>query len=524
LISKTEPQPVSAPEEAGTETTRKRAVIALRTGRGVFYAAAGQGLLFGCSLVGGVILARLLSPRDFGIYAISAFVAQKLSLVSDIGLSAKLIHDQNPPTLRQQRAVFTLNFLVALAVYSALFVLVPWIAPLFRLEAGAIRLIRALGVLILLAPVRLIPVATLSRRLRYDRLTLEEIASGITFQTVAVVLAYRQFSYWSFGFAALATVVVRVLVLYGFAGWKVGIAWDSAYLKKSAKFGGQFQITWFLTILRENLITFVGGPLFGPTAVGLLNWGLRLASICSQELVNLSSRVSFPSLSRMRSEPAFFDAALSKTLRYLNLAGICVLSVTAGLAPKIVHFVFTDKWLPALPLFYAFAVRMVALSFTTVFDLGLKAQGKPGSSVKIAFIWTPLEFALAVLAGLAWGYPGIALATIPGAWLAAALYWREMSKFAAVPFASTTATPLVCGIATFGLLRYFALGHATSLPALAGAGLLGLSLYAAMALALEGGLLWRELRGDAAMLLKRRGGQAAKFALQPGGESPAEVV
>ena len=469
--------------------------VSQRTAHGVFYAAGGQILLAVVSWFGGIFLSRLLSVKDFGIYAICSFVVLKISTLSDLGLNTKLIHDTDDPTASQQRSVFSLNVMVSLGFYGVFYALTPVLSQVLGIGSDANSFCRLLGLIILCQPLQTLPVALLSRRLRYDLLISTEVAGGIAYQIAAVILAYRGFSFWSFGYAALLSVAVRTFLLSWHSPWRPGLAWDSSYLKSSVRFGGAFQLSGLTSAVRDNLATLVGGPFFGPSAVGLLNWSLRLSWVCTQAFTAVSTRISFPSLSRMRSDAALFGRALTKMLRYANLVTLLTLSVVAALLPEMIHLVFSDKWLPAVPLFYCFAIRMVGANYTTLLDFGLKAQGHPEKSLKILTLWTAWEFGIA-LAGLKLGYQWIAISSALTIWGAVAWLHRELNALTPVRLWIATRSSVIAAAVTFVVLHFGKTGRVNSLAHFAVAGIAGGLIYVCTVLAVDGLDIWREIRAD----------------------------
>jgi O-antigen/teichoic acid export membrane protein len=477
--------------------------VVQRTAHGVLYAAGGQITLALVSWFGGIFLSRLLSVKDFGIYAICSFVVLKLSALSDLGLNTKLIHDTSDPSASQKRSVFSLHLLVSLAFYGIFYAITPVLSVVLGIGRDANAFCRLLGLIILFQPLQTMPVALLSRRLRYDLLTSTEVAGGIAYQIAAVILAFRGFSFWSFGFAALLSTLVRTLMLLAYSPWRPGIAWDSAYLRYCVRFGGAFQLSGLTSAVRDNLVTFLGGPFFGPSAVGLLNWSLRLAWNCTQAYTAISTRVSFPSLSRMRSDPALFGSTLTKMLRYMTMATLLTLSIVAALLPEFIHLVFSDKWLPAVPLFYCFAIRMAAGNYTTLLDFGLKAQGYPERSLKILTLWTIWEFALA-LAGLKLGYQWIAISSALAIWGAVLWLYRELNSLIPVRIWSASRSSVIAAAVTFLVVHFGKAARVNSLAQFAVAGILGVLIYVCTALAVDGPEAWREVRNDLSILLGHR--------------------
>ncbi|MBK5295259.1 MAG: oligosaccharide flippase family protein [Acidobacteriia bacterium] len=503
----------NTPSAKGQAAPKPDRSVVQRTAHGILYSAGGQILLALVSWFGGIFLSRLLSVEDFGIYAICSFVVLRLSALSDLGLNTKLIYDTNDPSTSQQRSVFSLHLLVSVAFYGIFYAITPVLSVVLGIGRDANAFCRLLGLIILFQPLQTLPVALLSRCLRYDLLTSTEVAGGIAYQIAAVILASRGFSFWSFGYAALLSTVVRTMMLFAYSPWRPGVAWDSAYLSRCVRFGGAFQLSGLTAAFRDNLVTLIGGPFFGPSAVGLLNWSLRLAWVCTQTYTAVCTRVAFPSLSRMRSDPALFGAALTKMLRYVNLATLLTLSIVAALLPELIYLVFTDKWLPAVPLFYCFAMRMVASNYTTLLDFGLKAQGYPERSLKILTLWTIWEFAFA-LAGLKLGYQWIAVSSAVAIWGAFVWLYRELNFLTPVRIWSASRSSVIAAAVTFVALHFGKAERVNSLAQFAVAGILGGIIYIGTVLAVDGREVWGEIRNDLSVLLSRPNTRATEARME----------
>lgn len=477
--------------------------VGLSTARGVLYVGSAQTGLRVVGIAGTVILARLLTPADFGIYALTSFIVLQLGALADIGLGATLIHQAEEPSLRQLRSVFTIHALISLALYALCYLVAPELAKVLSLGEGGASFCRCAAMMVLLLPFRAIPAVLLNRRLTFKYIALSELIGGIVFQVTAIVLAFCGQSYWSFGVAILTSTAARSLFLYIWCPWPIGFALDVAFIRRCLSFGTAFQLSSLTALLRDNITNFLGGPLFGPTPVGLLSWASRTAAYCSQSYVGICANVSFPTLSRLRFDRELFADSLARMFYYVNLATMLTLSILAGLAPPIIHLIFTDKWLPALPLLYCFAIRMVAANYTTLLDLALKAQGRPQASLKIMASWTVFEWAGAVCASQIAGYRGIAISSAICIWFAVAWLAYEVAKTATLRLAPATVTPTLAGVATAGVLHFFFATWITTTWGLVLGAFSGAVLYMLICSASYGGRFWPELKVDILALFGR---------------------
>ncbi|MFP5501637.1 MAG: oligosaccharide flippase family protein, partial [Candidatus Sericytochromatia bacterium] len=216
---------------------------------------------------------------------------------------------------------------------------------------------------------------------------------------------------------------------------------------------------------RDNMNAILGGSIFGPRAVGLLNWGMNVANTCSHAFVQVVGRVSFPAFARLHDQPAERQRLVANSLVWLNLATFPVLAVVAVLADPIVTHVYGEAWRPAIPALICFALRMMGTNTTSILINYLNATGQVKRGFRIAAVWTALEWGLALALLPVFGFYGIAYAYAAGVFLPVFwLLWGLRGELA-LPLGRAYAAP--AAVAAIGAALAWGLGpYATSLPAL----------------------------------------------------------
>ncbi|MFT7553589.1 MAG: teichuronic acid exporter, partial [Rhodothermales bacterium] len=174
--------------------------------RGVRVMLGRQVFLQGLTLVFGVLLARILDPADFGLFGITTFVVGMLKLLGDCGIAPSLIQRSTEVTEGDLKTAFTLQQILVTGAFAALWFLAP-LAPSVYPRGGEplMWLIRVLGINLYLQSWRSIGVVVLERGMRYRAVAVVEIVESVSYQLIAVVLAYLGFGVWSL----VAAVLVR---------------------------------------------------------------------------------------------------------------------------------------------------------------------------------------------------------------------------------------------------------------------------------------------------------------------------
>jgi PST family polysaccharide transporter len=477
------------------------AAVAQRTLTGVLSLGSAQVLTYSTSLLANVILARLLEPRDFGIYAAVSFIILQLRAFADLGIGAKLIHNHAEPTVPQQRTIFAFNCLTCALLMCAITLSAPIIARTMQLGSGGALFVRVLSSILPLYALRSVPTALLVRRLKFGQIALAECAAAVVFQGVSVIFACLGYHYWSFGIALLVSTAVRTIILMVQSPWSFGVAWDGPYLSSCLRFGTSFQLSGLTAGARDAVITVTGG-LAGPVALGMLSWAYRLASFCSQPLLSIFVTTSFPALCRVRADRHYFDRAIQKLLLYVTSGTALAVCLVAALAGDITRLIFTAKWLPAVPLLYFFIVRMLGVSITSVLDQVLLASGHPGRSLKLTVSWTVLDWVSAGVAAHFFGVQGIAASLGVTVWLLVIWYVLEARTLADLALARVmrpVAWAAFMTVAAVLFLRHFL---TASLPVLAALLAAGVICYTITWYLAAGPELRRGLRTDSLRLLQ----------------------
>ena len=459
-------------------------LIGQRASRGVLFLLLRYGGVQLAGLVANIILSRLLAPSAFGIYAITLALLVIFAWLSDFGLGAALLQKQAQMTESDLRSVFTVQQGVLLLLVIAVFLAAPFLASTYHLGAGGDAYFRAMAIAAFLVSLKTVPNVVMERKLLYGRLTIVEVLEVLIFQATAVVLAYAGLGAWTFIWAVLLSKAVGLITTLVLAGWRPAFGIERSALAGLWWFAVPFQLTWITYLGRDYLIPIVGGLVLTTSQVGYLNWAFALAAVPGQ-MAQVVGRVAFPSYSRLQTDPDRFGRAVDTSIRALFVVAVPAHLAMIALAPWIITFVFTDKWLPALASLYFLSVYWAGTSITTPLVSALNAAGRVRSTLILNIIWTIAQVALSLALLPSMGYAGIALAFAIvriGAIVAIiVMTQRVVPMHLGHAVATPLAASLIAAAAAFGATRVLT----PSLVNLVLAGLLFVGVYAALMLLLD---------------------------------------
>ena len=475
-------------------TVTPSASAALETGKGILTTLGRMGAVYALSFAGSIVLARLLSPRDFGIYAVSTFLVDSIFRFSNLGLGAALVQQREAPTAKEMRTVFTCQFLVVTGGSLLIAALATILSRIFRLDVEAAWLVRLLTMTWIIGTLVSNSRILLTRRLDFATLASIDIAESVLYQAAAVFLAFLGYGYWSFGLAALFSGLAGNGIAFVKAPWPIGVAWDKAAFRRTFAFGARFQLSGMSSIFRDSIINLLGGPLYGPQVVGYLNWGRGNAERFGHAITQAVAQVAFPGLCRTRDDPRLTEKLVERMMSHCVLVAAPCLAIVSALLPQIIIVVYTAKWLPASTAFYCFACRYLMANLITPLDAFLKASGRVSDSVRIMWVWTAAEWVLALVIVNIFGSNGIAVSYALGSFMGAYLLHRALHEAMRVKLAPLFLRPVAAAVlAGLGVWTLANLvlggGRVQTITWLIGLGLMGVVLYGVCLAVLGGGSL-----------------------------------
>ena len=444
---------------------RQRAVGALMW-RGI--AVGGDKLVFIARLV---ILARLLTPDDFGLVAIGLVVVAIAQSLTEFGLVAALI--QRPATDKiQLDTAWTISFLRGLGITGVLFVAAPWIAAGFD-EPRATAIIRALAFTTLLQTAASIEVARLNREFHFGRLAAIKLGAGIANTIVAIALA-RSLGAWALVCGALAGAAAHFTLSYVVAPYRPGLRLADEAALSLVRFGRWIFVVGVLSVAGEGALRWLVATRLGVAEVGLLFLGIRLAYLPAQLTSEVVSEVAFPVYAHLQNDAALAAATFRGLL--ISVAALLVPAclVFAWLVPDIVSHVLGERWQGAIVLTQFAIMSSLASILSEGLTAVLKGTGNPAGIAAMRAIH------VVVLVTVSWPLIGAyGLAGAGAAWLAATVAAQLVAARWALrlmhsPFAGLGGPLAAIGAATLAATMVAAV-VAARMPGVAGLAVAGLA-------------------------------------------------
>lgn len=466
-----------------TEETDTGATIGRKAGRGLRWSFAGTAATKLGSFAIGLVLARLLTPDDFGIYAIALAAMAFLMHVNDVGIIGATVQwrgklDEMAPTAATMAIAFSI------VMYGLLWSLAPVLADLAG-TPEATSVVRLLCLVVLVDGVTAVRSAALMRRFQHDRLIKANVAGLVVNAPVAVVLAMNGAGAYSFVIAQIAGSVATGILVFRSAEIPVRFGLDQAIARKLLRFGIPLAAGLGVESILLNADYVIIGGALGPTAVGFYLLAFNVSSWVPSIVGTAVRYVSLAGYSRLAEDSS--DALAAGVRRSVPLLVTAVLPigvVMIVLGEPLIEFLYGARWTPAAPVLSFLAVLMVVRLMAWLAVDILTSTGATRTTVVLNVGWAAALLPALYLAVRLDGIRGAAIAhAIVGLLVALPLVVALLRRVGVRlgPVAPKLVRPLIAAAAAAGAMLLIDMSlDAGAFVRLSVAGGAGILLYAAI--------------------------------------------
>jgi O-antigen/teichoic acid export membrane protein len=368
-------------------------VVKARAVRGVAVLTGRTFVLSLLSLIATGFLTVFLEPSEFGVFWIISAIVNFLAYFGDIGLAAALIQKKEKISKPDLNTTFVVQQSLVLSLLVVLFLTAPHLQNYYDFSSDGKFLLYALGFSLLLSSLKTIPSVLLERELEFGKLVLPQVLENLTYNIVAVILAWKGFGITSFTYAVLARGIVGVVAIYLLKPWLPCLTLSRRALKKLLNFGLPYQANTLLATIKDDGMTVFLGGILGPAGVGLLGWAQKWAQYPLRLFMDHVLKVTFPAFSRMQDEKKHLAKAVTRSMFFVcflvfpSLAGLLIIApILTKIIPRY------EKWEPALIPLMLIAINSLFAAATTNLTNLLNAIGKIKTTFKLMLMWTVLTW------------------------------------------------------------------------------------------------------------------------------------
>ncbi len=316
-----------------------------KTIRGVGWSALDNVLSYAMTFVIGVILARLLSPDDYGLIGLIGIFTGICNCFINAGFSNALIRKKEA-TSDDFNTVFICNFVMSIVMYGVVFAFAPLIATFFgRSELIVLTRVSSLGMII--GALGIVQSAQLSRRIDFKTQTKITIISIIVQGIVGITLAFSGFGVWALVWQGITSSIIRTLLLWLYNHWIPSLYFSMQSFRELFGYSSKLLAGSLIESVWEQLYQVVIGKCYTPAMLGQYTRATGYSTLFSTNLVGVVRRVSFPALSQIQDDAQRLKGGYKRIIKITMLFTFSCTLLLAAIAKPLLIVLVGFKWLPA---------------------------------------------------------------------------------------------------------------------------------------------------------------------------------
>jgi PST family polysaccharide transporter len=388
-------------------TAHLRSDLGQRSTRGGAVTMVAQLLKFLITTVATIMLARLLTPQDYGLIGMVAIVVNFVGMFPFLGLSTATMR-WSELNHQQVSTLFWINVGLSAGVALLAMACAPLLAFLYG-EPRLIGIMMAYAVTLLLTGLYIQHEAILSRQMRFAAIAVIETGAMVAGFAAAIVSAWFGARYWALVVNQLVMTVVTIGGVWIACRWRPGLPMRGAGVRSMLSFGGNLTGFNVMTYFGRNLDNALIGKFWGPYQLGIYSRAYQMLLMPMQQINAPLAAVAVPALSRLTDAPERYRAAYLRMIEkvaMVTMPGVCFM---IGTSDWLVLFLLGPQWTGAARIFTFLGIAAIVQPVTKTVLWLFTTQGRARELFRWGVVSSVLAMA-SIIVGLPWGATGVAAA------------------------------------------------------------------------------------------------------------------
>lgn len=368
------------------------------------------------SFVSSIVLARLLTPYDYGCIGMLEIFIAVATILIDGGFGAALLQKKRP-TQEDYSTIFYWNMVVSIVFYIILFVSAPFIAKFYNIPILS-TVLRVQGLVLFVNALKMIQSNQLRKQFRFKPIAIVVITSSVVTMIVTVFLAYLGFGVWALVTQNLLIAILPMIAFWLITGWTPSFLFSKKSFKELFSFGGFMFLTDIINTTSDNLQGLLIGKVYNPSIMGYYAKAKSTEGLSSNGISMVISSVTLQLYSEVQDDLKTLINIIKRITTSLAYITFPLIISLIFLAKPIFIILYSERWLPSVLFFQILALAGFAICLQSVNLQAIAAIGKS----KVMFKWTLIKRIIGIvllISGLvADGIIGLLVGMVISAWIA----------------------------------------------------------------------------------------------------------
>lgn len=313
-----------------------------KTIKGVGWSAIDNVVQFGVTFIVSIVLARLLSPDDYGLIGIIAIFTAICQTLINAGFTTALIRKKDA-TDDDYNTVFIVNLVMSLLLYSIIFICSPFIAKFFnRDELVDLTRVSSLGMII--GALALVQQTRLTKRIDFKTQTKITIVASVLSGVIGIVMAIFNFGVWALVAQQLSSHLIRTILLWFYNKWIPKLRFSSNSFHELFGFGWKMMLSGLLDTMWKELYQVVVGKFYNPATLGQYTRAKQFSTLFSSNLTSVIQRVTYPVLSNIQDEKERMISAYRRIIKTTMFVTAISMFFLGAISEPLLYCLIGPKW------------------------------------------------------------------------------------------------------------------------------------------------------------------------------------
>lgn len=312
---------------------------------------------FGNQIIGflvSLVLARVLLPEEFGLIGMIAVFSAIGTTLMNSGLTRSLIRSEEIDQ-EDYSTVFFFNLAASILIYILIFLAAPLIADFYN-QPILKEIVRLYCTTFVITSFAAVQQARLTKQMDFKIQTIISIPSTLLGGVVGVAMAYLDFGVWSLVWSQIIATLARTIQLWFYTGWKPSWCFNKIKFKEHFNFGYKLTLSSLLETIFKNAYLIIIGKFFMASQVGYYTRAETMKQLPVTNISNALNKVTYPLFASIQDDDLRLKRVYKQVMQMVIFVIAPVLILLAVLAEPTFRFLFTEKWLPAVPYFQILCV------------------------------------------------------------------------------------------------------------------------------------------------------------------------
>lgn len=381
---------------------------------GVVWTALQKYSTMFIKFISGIILARLLTPYDYGcIGMLTIFMVLAESFI-DGGFGSALIQKKQP-TQEDYSTIFFWNLAMGVVMYSILYALAPEIARFYKIPLLC-DVLRVQGIVLFIYAFNIIQSNQLRKKLKFKVLSIVTVVTSVISLCVTIFMAYMHFGVWALVAQNIITAAIPTIVFWFYIKWRPVWTFSWKSFRELFGFGFYMFLTNLLNQFGQQIQGLLIGRFYSASTMGYYSKALSTEKLASTSVSSVMTQVTYPLYAETQDnylQLRNMIRRLSMTLAFVSIPVMCLLLLCAK---AIFVLLYSDRWLQSVPYFQVLCIAGLASCMISVNTQPIAAIGKS----RVMFVWTLIKRIVGILfviIGLVvWGMNGLLVGVVLNTW------------------------------------------------------------------------------------------------------------